>query len=75
MVLTDLKQGQSATIQDLSLLDQIVKKRLIDLGFHIGSKIYIKSMMPFGGPYVVESKGQCVAIRKKEAGLIKVDIG
>ncbi|WAA12755.1 FeoA family protein [Fervidibacillus halotolerans] len=74
MVLTDLKQGQSATIQNISSLDQVVKKRLTDFGFHVGSKIQYKRSMPFGGPFVIETKGQSIAIRKKDAGKIEVNL-
>ncbi|WAA09029.1 FeoA family protein [Fervidibacillus albus] len=74
MVLTELKPGQSATIQDVSLLDFVVKKRLSDFGFHVGSKVQYKNSMPFGGPFVIESKGQSIAIRKKDAGKIEVNL-
>ncbi|WP_062352902.1 FeoA family protein [Bacillus kwashiorkori] len=74
MVLSDLLQGQKAKIQDLSSLNSIVKKRLTDLGFREGQEINVKTIMPFGGPCMIESFGQCIGIRKKEAKCIKVTV-
>ncbi|MDP4156816.1 MAG: ferrous iron transport protein A, partial [Bacillota bacterium] len=31
------------------------------------------SAMPFGGPIMIESCGQCIGIRRKEANQIEVD--
>ncbi|RKQ30274.1 FeoA family protein [Oceanobacillus halophilus] len=73
MVLSNLHQGQTAVIQDLSCLNPIVRRRLGDLGFRIGSEIQIKSAMPFGGPCVIESNGQHVGIRLHEASCIRVE--
>ena len=50
MVLSELKQGEKASVKDISTLNQIVK-RLIQMGIHEGSVINIKTVMPFGGPF------------------------
>ncbi|WP_033826728.1 FeoA family protein [Bacillus andreraoultii] len=74
MVLFDLKQGESATIKDLSSLNQLVKTRLMNLGIYLGSEVNIKSKMPLGGPCVIECNGQRVGIRSQEAKSIRVEI-
>lgn len=68
-----LKAGEKVKIMDLSGTDQLVRRRLLDLGITDGSEVCIKCVMPFGGPYMVESCGQCVGIRRKEACQIKVE--
>lgn len=73
MVLADLKQGEKARISDFSMLSDLVKRRLIDMGIYEGVEVCLKSNMPFGGPYMIETFGQCVGIRRNEAATIRVD--
>ncbi|MGJ7919392.1 FeoA family protein [Neobacillus sp. LXY-4] len=68
-----LKTGEKGKIKDLSGADHLVRRRLMDLGITNGSEVSIKCIMPFGGPLMVESCGQCVGIRRKEACQIKVE--
>lgn len=72
-MLSKLKKGEKARIIDVSGADQLVRRRLLDLGITEGSEICIKCKMPFGGPFMLISCGQCVGIRRSEASLIKVD--
>ncbi|MBB6447101.1 FeoA family protein [Bacillus benzoevorans] len=71
-MMVQLEVGQKARIIDTAGIDQLVRRRLLDLGITEGSEICIKHKMPFGGPLMLESRGQCVAIRRKEALSIKV---
>lgn len=73
MVLSDLKQGEKATIKDLSSLNQLVKTRLMNLGIYLGSEVNVKTKMPLGGPCVVECNGQLIGIRLHEANSIRVE--
>lgn len=68
-----LKTGEKVKIKDISGADQLVRRRLLDLGITNGSEVLIKCIMPFGGPFMVESSGQCVGIRRKEACRIRVE--
>jgi ferrous iron transport protein A len=68
-----LKAGEKGKIKDLTDADKLVRRRLMDLGITNGSEVCIKCIMPFGGPVMVESCGQCVGIRRKEACRIKVE--
>ncbi|WP_203363558.1 FeoA family protein [Bacillus sp. REN10] len=72
MNISDLKKGQRAVIDDFSTLQETVRRRLMDMGISEGTEICLKCQMPFGGPCMIESSGQCVGIRKKEAALIQV---
>lgn len=68
-----LRAGEKGKIVDISKADRLVRRRLLDLGITEGSEVSIKCMMPFGGPLMLESFGQCVAIRRKDAMQIEVE--
>ena len=72
-MLGQLKTGEKGRIKNTAGADKFVRRRLLDLGISEGSEICIKCFMPFGGPVMVESCGQCVAIRRKEAYRIEVE--
>jgi ferrous iron transport protein A len=69
----DLKAGERAKIIDLSNVSRLVQRRLLDLGLTEGSEVCVKCAMPFGGPIMIESCGQCIGIRRKEANQIEVE--
>ncbi|GGJ58335.1 ferrous iron transport protein A [Anoxybacillus voinovskiensis] len=73
MVLTDLQPGKRATITNISMMSDILKQRLIDMGVHEGEEVCVKCTMPFGGPVMVEVAGQCICLRRKEAACIGVE--
>lgn len=68
-----LNTGEKGIIKDLSNVDRLVRRRLLDLGFSEGVEVMVKCAMPFGGPVMVESGGQCIGIRRKEAIRIEVE--
>lgn len=72
-MLSDLKKGDKAVILSLLNINQLVRRRLLDLGVSEGSRITIKSIMPFGGPKMIECNGQSIAIRRKDASLIAIE--
>jgi ferrous iron transport protein A len=70
--LTEMKKGDRATIIDLSRLNRLVKRRLIDLGAHEGSSIHFRRALPFGGPFILEARGQLIGLRQTDASQIEV---
>ncbi|WP_053365430.1 FeoA family protein [Bacillus sp. FJAT-27245] len=72
-MLAQLKAGEKATIKDISTVDKLVRRRLLDLGITEGSEVCIKCVLPFGGPIMIESCGQCIGIRRKEAKCIELE--
>jgi ferrous iron transport protein A len=68
-----LKLGEKGKIIDISHVGHLVQRRLLDLGITEGSEVCVKCVMPFGGPVMIESCGQCVGIRRKEAVQIEVE--
>ncbi|MGG5253381.1 FeoA family protein [Neobacillus sp. SM06] len=72
-MLGELKTGERGKIINLSQVSRLVQKRLLDLGFTESSEVCVKCIMPFGGPIMIESCGQCIGIRRKEADRIEVE--
>ncbi|WP_026574423.1 FeoA family protein [Bacillus sp. UNC438CL73TsuS30] len=68
-----LKAGDRGKIVDVSHVGHLVQRRLLDLGITEGSEVCVKCVMPFGGPIMIESCGQCIGIRRKEANQIEVE--
>jgi ferrous iron transport protein A len=68
-----LKAGAKGKIVNLSQVGHLVQRRLLDLGITEGSEVCVKCVMPFGGPVMIESCGQCVGIRRREAVQIEVE--
>lgn len=68
-----LKARGKGKIIDISHVGHLVQRRLLDLGITEGSEVCVKCIMPFGGPVMIESCGQCVGIRRKEAVQIEVE--
>jgi len=72
-MLGNLKKGEKGKILNISGIDQLVRRRLLDMGITEGTEVCMKCLMPFGGPVMIETCGQCVAIRRKEAVQIEVE--
>jgi ferrous iron transport protein A len=68
-----IKAGGKGKIVNLSQVGHLVQRRLLDLGITEGSEVCVKCVMPFGGPVMIESCGQCVGIRFREAIQIEVE--
>lgn len=68
-----LKAGDRGKIIDISRVGKLVQRRLLDLGFTEGAEICVKCVMPFGGPIILESSGQCIGIRLQEADRIELE--
>ncbi|UJF35749.1 FeoA family protein [Paenibacillus hexagrammi] len=73
MKLTDTLKGSKVKVIDLSTMSDLVRRRLSDLGIVEGTTVCLCKALPFGGPCTIESKGQCIAIRRKEALCIQVE--
>ncbi|WP_070119601.1 FeoA family protein [Bacillus marinisedimentorum] len=73
MYLDSLRTGDKARILEFVAVNDMLKRRLIDMGIKEGSEICMKSCMPFGGPCMITANDQCVSIRRKEAHGIKVE--
>jgi ferrous iron transport protein A len=73
MAMTQLQSGDRAKIVDLSRVSELVRRRLLDMGVTEGVEVCLKCTMPLGGPFMIESCGQCLGIRRSEAMRIQVE--
>lgn len=70
---SSFKAGDRGKIVNISKVGRLVQRRLLDLGITEGSEVCVKCYMPFGGPVMIESSGQCIGLRRNEAQLIEVE--
>ncbi|WP_054954668.1 FeoA family protein [Paenibacillus dakarensis] len=73
MNLSDMNISEPARIVDVGCSNQLVCRRLNDLGVMEGCLVCVKKRHPFGGPITLEADGQWIAIRRKEAAQIVVE--
>lgn len=74
MLLSDLKPGTQGIINNLSKIDPLTRRRLLDFGVIEGEHVRVKSAMPFGGPYILEICGQYISIRRNDAMSIGLEV-
>lgn len=73
LALTELRGDAKGRITDLQAVSSLVRRRLGDLGVMEGAIVTVRKLLPFGGPCTIESNGQWIAIRRKEAQSIRVE--
>lgn len=73
MILTEIHAGIKVRIKNITQMNELVQRRLLDLGIMEGSIIKIKRILPLGGPIAIEAKGQLIGIRRREAKMIRVE--
>ncbi|WP_391123050.1 FeoA family protein [Psychrobacillus sp. L3] len=73
MLLTDVHTGERVRIKNTEQMNELVQRRLLDLGIMQGTVIMIKRILPLGGPIAIEAKGQLIGIRRREAKMIRVE--
>ncbi|MDI3410493.1 FeoA family protein [Bacillus sonorensis] len=54
-------------------MNELVQRRLIQLGMKEEAEICVQRKLPFGGPFMFESGGQCLGIRLEEAKKIRIE--
>lgn len=71
MKLSELKKGETAVIENISLEEKSVRN-LISLGFSYGAEITFERKAPLGDPQQYLVSGNYIALRKKDAKKIEV---
>lgn len=71
MTLKDIKPGKSCTIIGLGVKTPL-RKRIIDMGLTIGTKVIVRKYAPLGDPIEVTVRGYELSLRKAEAEQINV---
>lgn len=72
MSLYDLKIGEKAKIDNLTLHDKL-RKRLVSLGLTKDTEIEIVRVAPLGDPLVINVRGCEFAVRKADAKKILIN--
>ena len=72
MWLSDLKEGQSATVVRVGG-DGILRRRILEMGILKGSEVYIEKYAPLKDPLELIVKGYHISLRVEEAARITVD--
>lgn len=72
MVLSEMREGQSAVIKSIDG-NGLLRRRILEMGMTKGSKIYVEKYAPLKDPIELVVKGYHVSLRVEEAAQIHVD--
>jgi len=72
MLLSELKEGQTATIGTIGG-NSALRRRILEMGILKGSQIYVEKYAPLKDPLELIIKGSHISLRVEEAARIQVD--
>jgi Fe2+ transport system protein FeoA len=72
MRLSDLKQGQAATIAHVGG-SGLLRRRILEMGIVKGAEVYVEKYAPLKDPVELIVKGYHVSLRVEEASQIDVE--
>ncbi len=70
--LKDAKVGSTVTVTKIDG-EGAVKRRLMDMGFTKGCKLFIRKVAPLGDPVEITIRGYELSVRKDDAANIEVE--
>ncbi len=70
--LKDAKVGSSVTVTRVNG-EGAVKRRLMDMGFTKGCKIFVRKVAPLGDPVEITIRGYELSVRKDDAANVEVE--
>jgi Fe2+ transport system protein FeoA len=71
MRLSDLREGQTATIERIGG-DGALRRRILEMGIVKGAEVYVEKYAPLRDPLELIVKGYHVSLRVNEAARIEV---
>ena len=71
--LLDALSGERVRVIKISAQDDIIKRRLMDMGITRGTAISVERVAPLGDPIEIAVRGYHLALRKREAGVILIE--
>ncbi|MGL6316247.1 FeoA family protein [Vibrio sp. WXL103] len=74
MYLLQLQPGKEAKVTDMTLLGGDTRRKLMTMGILPGTPIRIVRKAPMGDPIQIEVREVSLAIRRKVAEIIKVEV-
>ncbi len=72
MLLSELRQGQSATINRIGG-NGALRRRILEMGIIKGTEVYVEKYAPLKDPLELIVKGYHVSLRVEEAAKINVE--
>ena len=70
--LREAKVGSEVKVKSLNG-EGALKRRLMDMGFTKGCKVFIRKVAPLGDPVEVKIRGDELSVRKDDAECIEVE--
>ena len=70
--LAQKKKNEKVVIKDV-IGENRLKKRLLELGFVEGTKLFISQIAPLGDPIEVKIRGYLISLRKRDASNILIE--
>ena len=72
MVLSEVREGQSATIVRVGGAS-VLRRRILEMGVVRGTEVYVEKYAPLKDPLELVVKGAHISLRVEEAAQIQVD--
>jgi Fe2+ transport system protein FeoA len=72
MVLSEVREGQSATIVRVGGAS-VLRRRILEMGGVRGTEVYVEKYAPLKDPLELIVKGAHISLRVEEAAQIQVD--
>jgi Fe2+ transport system protein FeoA len=72
MVLSEVKEGQSATVVRVGGAS-VLRRRILEMGVVRGTEVYVEKYAPLRDPLELVVKGAHISLRVEEAAHIVVD--
>ncbi len=73
MFLNELKPGMKAKVKEICIENEMLCRRLMDMGIAEDAEILITCKAPLGGPVALECANQSICIRRNDAACIQVE--
>jgi len=73
LTIDQLKPGQQAKIIGFKACDASYRRQLMALGLTPGTTIDIIRIAPMGDPIQIQVRQACLALRKQEAAILKLE--
>lgn len=74
MKLSNLRINKKAKVVSVNILNQSVKRHILEMGLVNGTIIKVCKVAPMGDPIIINLRGYELAIRKEEAEFVEVEV-
>lgn len=71
--LNEMKIDEYAVVNNIEMNNDVVRRRLLDMGITPGAKVKMKRIAPLGDPIEINVRGYELSIRRDEAKQVFVE--